>query len=236
MKEKYPYDCFVVSSHTWITKAYYSYYFHYLLSSCFKGSCYEYISDRTAISSSFYINYKQLSSCWSVEFECAFYCAPHPLINQAPTTWDLLIPNCPALTYDLQLPTYHHQVYKPGILSVATIRPSQLSLLLCRLYHNDIPNIIYRHLITTTHVTTIHNYYRVWTREKAITGIALWVITNNLLVQITLLKHYMYMYFPLDYNCMSTHTLCTCTMYIHIYCIFALYMYHTCYIHVHVQL
>ena len=29
----------------------------------------EYISGRTPICSSFYINYKQLSSCWSVEIE-----------------------------------------------------------------------------------------------------------------------------------------------------------------------
>ena len=45
----------------------FSYYFHYLLSLLFKDliELYEYILGRIAISTSFYVSYKQLSSCWS---------------------------------------------------------------------------------------------------------------------------------------------------------------------------
>ena len=34
---------------------------------------------------SFYVSYKLLSSCWSVELKLVFYYVPHPLINQAPS-------------------------------------------------------------------------------------------------------------------------------------------------------
>ena len=44
----------------------------------------EYISGRTAISSSLYVSYKQLSFGWSAELKHTFYYMPCPLINQTP--------------------------------------------------------------------------------------------------------------------------------------------------------
>ena len=83
-RKRYSYDCFMIISfsnhgwfsHAWNTTTYYRYYFDHLLSLLLKvvGELYEYNSDRTAISLSFYASYKQLSSC------CVL---PHPLIDRA---------------------------------------------------------------------------------------------------------------------------------------------------------
>ena len=67
----------IADYHDWNTTAYYSYYFDYVLSLPFKGSC------RTSvihfrIFSSFYVRYK------SVEPVHMFYYVPHSLINRAP--------------------------------------------------------------------------------------------------------------------------------------------------------
>ena len=61
-----------------------------IIYSSFGDSCRtsgKHIAPRRAISSSFYVKLQalnQLSSCWSVEIERAFYYAPHPLIDRAP--------------------------------------------------------------------------------------------------------------------------------------------------------
>ena len=40
--------------------------------------------EQLRISSSFYVSYKYLTFCWSIELMCVLYYVPRPLINQAP--------------------------------------------------------------------------------------------------------------------------------------------------------
>ena len=70
-------------SHPWNTTAYFRYYFHYLLSLLWKGSCMNIFQIyRTATTTcGFYVSYKELFSCLSVEQSSSAHSITNHAIN-----------------------------------------------------------------------------------------------------------------------------------------------------------